>query len=150
MRPLLLASALIAGVFGSSAASPVLVPYHAFCRTLWLFGLPCADVGTKLVQQIQAFSPLNSCKKCHYITSERPRCLLLQLVSATNASIQAHHTSSDKLHVESIELTLHTTILTASCRVSVSHTDIQPLSLLLYYSPAFLMMALLQPARPAD
>lgn len=36
MRPLLLlASALIAGLLVSSAASPVPFPYHAFCRTIW-------------------------------------------------------------------------------------------------------------------
>ncbi|KAM6990047.1 uncharacterized protein LKV04_009620 [Tautogolabrus adspersus] len=115
MRSLLLASAFFAGLF----ASPAPVPYHAFCRTLWLFGLPCADVGTKLLQQIQAFSPLNGCEKCHYI-----------LVSATNESIHAHHTSSDKLHVESIEFTLHTTILTGSCRVSAQSSSLTFTSLL--------------------
>lgn len=36
------------------------------CR---LFGLPCADVGTRMVQQIQAFSPVNGCEKCHYSVS---------------------------------------------------------------------------------
>eukprot|EP00064_Thunnus_orientalis_P014312 superscaffoldBa00002466_g14354 len=119
MRALLLASALIAGLFGSPAASPVPVPYHAFCRTLWLFGLPCDDVGTKLVRQIRDFSPLNGCEKCHYI-----------LVSATNTSIQAHHTSPDNLHIESIEFTLHTTILTGSCRVAAQSASLAYTSLL--------------------
>ncbi len=51
--------------------------------------------------------------------SEHLCCLLFQLVSATDTLIQAHHSSSD-FQVESIELTLQTTILTGSCRVSVS------------------------------
>lgn len=52
-------------------------------------------------------------------------CIVLhfQLVSATKESIQAHHTSSDKTQVESLEFDLHTTVLTSSCRVSVSHAD---------------------------
>lgn len=48
--------------------------------------------------------------------------LRFQLVSATKESIQAHHTSADKTQVESLEFDLHTTVLTSSCRVSVSHT----------------------------
>ena len=36
------------------------------CR---LFGMPCADVGDRLVQQIQAFSPAKACEKCHYVVS---------------------------------------------------------------------------------
>ncbi|CAK6974676.1 hypothetical protein GBF38_016667 [Scomber scombrus] len=110
---------LLTGLFGSPAASPVPVPYHAFCRTLWLFGLPCTDVGNRLVHQIQAFSPLNGCKKCHYI-----------IVSATNTSIQAHHTSPDNLHVESLEFTLQTTILTGSCRVNAQSASLTFSSLL--------------------
>ncbi|KAM8727234.1 uncharacterized protein AB9X84_001015 isoform 1-T4 [Acanthopagrus schlegelii] len=120
MRPLLLlASTLIAGLLASSAASPVPFPYHAFCRTIWLFGLPCADVGTRLVQQIQAFSPVKACEKCHYM-----------LVSATKESIQAHHTSADKTQVESLEFDLHTTVLTGSCRVSAQSTSLEFTSLL--------------------
>ncbi|KAL7386463.1 hypothetical protein ABVT39_008801 [Epinephelus coioides] len=115
MRPLqlLLASALAAGLFGSPAASQPVPPYHAFCRTLWLFGMPCATVRTKLVRQIQAFSPMKGCEKCHYM-----------LVSATDEEIEAHHTSSDSVHVESIEFTLHTTILTGSCRVSAQSASL--------------------------
>uniref|UniRef100_A0A8C4NQA6 Uncharacterized protein n=1 Tax=Dicentrarchus labrax TaxID=13489 RepID=A0A8C4NQA6_DICLA len=84
-----------------------------------LFGLPCADVGTKLVQQIQAFSPVNACEKCHYI-----------LVSADKKSIHAHHTSSGNLQVENIEFTLNTTILTNSCRVSAQSASLTFSSLL--------------------
>ncbi|GAA6234116.1 uncharacterized protein LOC112488732 isoform X2 [Lates japonicus] len=119
MGTLLLASVLLTGLFGSTAASPVPVPYHAFCRTLWLFGLPCADVNTKLVHQIQAFSPATGCGKCHYI-----------LDSATNTSIHAHHTSPDHLFTESIEFILHTTVLTHSCRVSAQSISLSFGSLL--------------------
>ncbi|KAM3604358.1 uncharacterized protein V6R79_009972 [Siganus canaliculatus] len=110
---------LLSGLFGSSVANPVPVPYHAFCRTLWLFGVPCADVSTRLVHQIQAFSPVKGCEKCHYI-----------LVSATNESIEAHHTSSDNLHIQIIEFTLHTTVLTNSCRVSAQSASLDFTSLL--------------------
>uniref|UniRef100_A0A3B4YC11 Uncharacterized protein n=1 Tax=Seriola lalandi dorsalis TaxID=1841481 RepID=A0A3B4YC11_SERLL len=113
MRTALLASILFTGLFGSSAAIPIPVPYYDFCRTLWLFALPCADVGSKLVQQIQAFNPVNVCEKCHYT-----------LLSATNSSIHAHHTSPDNLHVESIEFTLHRTMLTSSCRVSAQSASV--------------------------
>lgn len=53
-----------------------------------------------------------------------PYCPSSQLVSASNESIQAHHTSSDDLQTENIEFTLENTILTGSCRVSVSHANI--------------------------
>ncbi|KAE8290784.1 hypothetical protein D5F01_LYC10374 [Larimichthys crocea] len=113
MRPLLLASALIAGLCGSLVASPVPVTYYAFCRTLWLFGLPCADVGSKLVQQIRAFNPINGCIKCHYI-----------LISAINDTIEAQHTTLGNLQVENIEFNLQTTILTGSCRVTAQSTSL--------------------------
>uniref|UniRef100_A0AAQ5ZT67 Uncharacterized protein n=1 Tax=Amphiprion ocellaris TaxID=80972 RepID=A0AAQ5ZT67_AMPOC len=113
MRALLLASVLFVGLFDCPSTSPVPVPTHAFCRTLWMFGLPCADVGAKLVQQIRTFSPVNMCEKCHYI-----------LISATNKSIQARHTSPDNLHVESLEFSLQTNLLTTSCRVSAQSVSL--------------------------
>lgn len=98
MRTLLLASALFAGLFGVLAAGPVPVPvpvpYHAFCRAMWwvtltslsvyyldvcsqlfvvsrLFATPCAEITAKLVQQIQAFNPLNACADCQYMVKDK-------------------------------------------------------------------------------
>ncbi|KAM7406933.1 hypothetical protein PAMA_002910 [Pampus argenteus] len=105
MRTLLLASALIAGLFASSSAIPK--PYHAFCDSLWLFASPCAEISTKLVKQIEAFSPVNGCKECRYM-----------LVSASPLSIKANHTSLDGLQAENISFTLSPTVLTSGCRVS--------------------------------
>ncbi|MEQ2189188.1 hypothetical protein GOODEAATRI_022672 [Goodea atripinnis] len=63
MKTVMLASALILGLFGCFVAVsptypfPLPVPYHAFCRSLWLFATPCAEISTTIAQQIQAFSP---------------------------------------------------------------------------------------------
>ncbi|KAK5860135.1 hypothetical protein PBY51_021632 [Eleginops maclovinus] len=120
MRALLvLVSALIPGLFGSPVVLPEPVPYHAFCKTLWLFGMPCDDVGSILVQQILTFSPVNVCEKCHYM-----------LVSTSNMSIEVLHNSSENLHSESIEFILHTTVLTGSCRVSAQSSSLALASLL--------------------
>ncbi|KAM7380146.1 hypothetical protein PAMP_003459 [Pampus punctatissimus] len=105
MRTLLLASALIAGLFVSSSAIPK--PYNAYCSSLWLFSSPCAEISTKLVQQIEAFSPVNGCDECRYM-----------LVSASPLTIKANHTSLDGLQAENISFTLHPTILASGCRVS--------------------------------
>eukprot|EP00064_Thunnus_orientalis_P014313 superscaffoldBa00002466_g14355 len=111
MRTLLLACALIAGLFGSSASVPLPVPtpvhYHAFCRTLWLFATPCAEVTTTLLQQIQAYNPLIGCEECQYA-----------LVSTTPRSIKANHTSPDGLQAESITFTFTPTVQSSGCRVS--------------------------------
>lgn len=37
--------------------------YFSFSR---LFATPCAEISTKLVQQIQAFNPLIGCDDCQY------------------------------------------------------------------------------------
>ncbi|XP_076603916.1 uncharacterized protein LOC143330990 [Chaetodon auriga] len=105
MRTLLLASALMAGLFGSLSA--VAVPYHAFCHSLWLFATPCAEISTKLVQQIEAFSPLSGCDECQYT-----------LVSATSVMIKANHSSPDGHQAENITFTLSPTVLSSGCRVS--------------------------------
>ncbi|KAG8014243.1 hypothetical protein GBF38_016667 [Nibea albiflora] len=123
MKTLLMASALFAGLFGSLAAAPAPfpspVPYHAFCRTLWLFGKPCAEVSTTLVAQIQAFNPLSGCPECQY-----------SLVSATPASIKANHTSVDGLQAENITITLSPTTLISGCRVSAQSASLGFTSLL--------------------
>ncbi|KAF0046824.1 hypothetical protein F2P81_000457 [Scophthalmus maximus] len=99
MKTLLLASALFAGLFDSLAAVPITpAPYHAYCRTLWLFATPCADIGSTIVQQIQAFNPL--------------------LVSANPGFIKANHNSIDGLQAESISFTFTPTVMTGGCRVS--------------------------------
>lgn len=121
MRTLLLVSALFAGLFGSVAAVPVPVPvpYHAFCRSIWLFASPCAEIGTTLVQQIQAFSSLYRCDECQYM-----------LVSATPLAIKANHTSVDGLQAENITMSLSTTVLTGGCRVTAQSTSLEFTSLL--------------------
>ncbi|KAF7660010.1 hypothetical protein LDENG_00289940 [Lucifuga dentata] len=113
MKRLLLASALVAGLFGSLAANPFPAPSHPFCRTLWLFAMSCTDVSTKLMQQIQAFNPLNPCEECHYV-----------LVSGTNVSVQAYHTSPEGFPAESLSFTLQTTILTGGCRVTAQSVSL--------------------------
>uniref|UniRef100_A0A8D3CDW3 Uncharacterized protein n=1 Tax=Scophthalmus maximus TaxID=52904 RepID=A0A8D3CDW3_SCOMX len=110
MKTLLLASALFAGLFGSLAAVPVPpapAPYHPFCKTLWLFATPCADISATIVQQIQALSPLVACDICQY-----------ELVSANPGFIKANHNSIDGLQAESISFTFTPTVMTGGCRVS--------------------------------
>uniref|UniRef100_A0A3B4Y8D9 Uncharacterized protein n=1 Tax=Seriola lalandi dorsalis TaxID=1841481 RepID=A0A3B4Y8D9_SERLL len=121
MRTLLLASALFAGLFGSLAAAPfpVPVPYHAFCRTLWLFARPCTEISTTMLQQIQSLNPLLGCDECQYM-----------LVSATPRAIKANHTSLDGLQAESITFTFSPTVLAGGCRVSAQSTSLGFTSLL--------------------
>ncbi|KAK5860129.1 hypothetical protein PBY51_021627 [Eleginops maclovinus] len=114
MRTLLLASALFVGLFCSLAAVPipVPVPYHAFCKTLWLFAVPCNEISTKVVTQIQAFSPQ------------------YRLLSTNPLSIRANHTSLDSPKGENITFALNPTILTAGCCVFAQSTSIGFTSLL--------------------
>ncbi|KAM8728481.1 uncharacterized protein AB9X84_001772 [Acanthopagrus schlegelii] len=111
MNTLLLASALFAGLLGSLAAAPAPAPapgpYHAFCRSLWLFATPCAEISTTLLQQITAFDTLVGCAECQY-----------KLVAALPQSILANHTSPDGLQTETITFTFRPTALTGGCRVS--------------------------------
>ncbi|KAM8838668.1 uncharacterized protein ACB058_015324 [Synchiropus picturatus] len=110
MRSLLLAAALLAGLFCSSAAvpfpPPAPVPYKPFCSAIWLFGTPCAEISAALTQQIEAFSPLFGCPDCHY-----------NLVTATPLQISANHTSADGLQAESITF-MFSPMMVAGCRVS--------------------------------
>ncbi|KAG7229246.1 hypothetical protein INR49_012903 [Caranx melampygus] len=121
MKTLLLTSALFAVLFGSIAAVPfpVPVPYHAFCRTLWLFAKPCAEISTTMMQQIQALSPRLGCNECQYM-----------LVSANPRAIRANHTSLDGVQAESLMFTFTPTIMTAGCRVSAQSTSLGFTSLL--------------------
>uniref|UniRef100_A0A3B3WCB9 Immunoglobulin V-set domain-containing protein n=1 Tax=Poecilia mexicana TaxID=48701 RepID=A0A3B3WCB9_9TELE len=117
MATLLLVSALLVGVFGSLAAIPI--PYHAFCSSLWLFQMPCTEISTALVKQIEAFSPMIGCDKCHY-----------QLVSATPVTLKANHTSPDGLQAENITFTLNPTTMASGCRVSGQSISLSFTSLL--------------------
>ncbi|KAK9538621.1 hypothetical protein VZT92_003784 [Zoarces viviparus] len=116
MRTLLLASALLAGLFVSLAAVPVPDtapgPYRAFCKTMWLFATPCAEISTKLVQQIQAWSPQYT--------------LLLGLPTY----IKANHTSLSSPEGENIILILNPTVLSAGCRVTAMSFSLAFTSLL--------------------
>ncbi|XP_024922123.1 uncharacterized protein LOC112488732 isoform X2 [Cynoglossus semilaevis] len=114
MKTLLLASVLFAGLFDSLAAVPVPpgpvpapLPYHAFCRTMWLFASPCINVSTAVLKQIQAFNPVNKCILCHY-----------RLVGITNNSVIANHTSADGLQAESLTFTFSSTVMAGGCRVT--------------------------------
>ncbi|KAG7525052.1 hypothetical protein JOB18_021265 [Solea senegalensis] len=99
MRTLLLTSALFAGLFGSLVAFAVHVPPSpvppapilSFCKTMWLFGSPCAEVSNTIVEQILAFSPLNGCPQCQYT-----------LLSATPTTVIANHTSADGLQSQNL------------------------------------------------
>ncbi|KAM4552100.1 uncharacterized protein PAE49_015629 [Odontesthes bonariensis] len=118
MKTLLLASALFVGLFSSLAAvappAPLAfpVPYHAFCKTLWLFATPCAEISTTISQQIQMSSPQYT------------------LVSATPMLIKANHTSLDGVQAQNITFTFSPTILTGGCRVSAQSTSLGFTSLL--------------------
>uniref|UniRef100_A0A3Q2ZJU5 Uncharacterized protein n=1 Tax=Kryptolebias marmoratus TaxID=37003 RepID=A0A3Q2ZJU5_KRYMA len=118
MKTPLLASAVILGLFGSFAAVPppapfpVPVPYHAFCRSLWLFAAPCAEISTTIAKQIQAFSP-------EYM-----------LVSATPLEIKANHTSPDGINAQNITFSFSVTTLTSGCRVSAQSISLGFTSLL--------------------
>ncbi|KAI9544547.1 hypothetical protein NQZ68_001420 [Dissostichus eleginoides] len=104
MKTLLLASALFAGLFVSLTAVPIPVPYHAFCKTLWLFAVPCNEINTKVVAQILAFSP--------------------------QYRSQSYFTRHLDPEGENITFALNPTILTAGCRVFAQSTSIGFTSLL--------------------
>ncbi|KAI4810112.1 hypothetical protein KUCAC02_018959, partial [Chaenocephalus aceratus] len=94
MKTLLLASALFAGLFVPLAAVPVPTPapYHAFCRTMWLFAGPCTDIKTMLVTQILASSPEYT------------------LVSVFPGFVKANHTSPKTPEGETIIISFYPTI----------------------------------------
>ncbi|KAK5860134.1 hypothetical protein PBY51_021631 [Eleginops maclovinus] len=108
MKTLLLASALFAGLFGSLAAVPVPEPtparYHAFCRTMWLFGDPCTEILTTLVTQIQVMTEYT-------------------LVSADSVVVKANHTSPESPEGETLTISLSPTILTGGCRATALSTS---------------------------
>uniref|UniRef100_A0A3Q2DHG0 Uncharacterized protein n=1 Tax=Cyprinodon variegatus TaxID=28743 RepID=A0A3Q2DHG0_CYPVA len=105
MNTILLASALLLGLFSCSVAFaaptpfPFPIPYHSFCGTLWLFAKPCAEISTKITKQIQVFSP-------EYM-----------LIAATPSTIKANHTSPDG-SVQNISFSLGPTIQSGGCSVS--------------------------------
>ncbi|MEQ2202072.1 hypothetical protein XENOCAPTIV_023537, partial [Xenoophorus captivus] len=109
---------LTTGLFGCFVAvSPTVpfpfpVPYHAFCRSLWLFATPCAEISTTIAQQIQAFSPEYT------------------LILATPLKIKANHTSPDGINVQNITFSFSPTILTGGCRVSAQSITLGFTSLL--------------------
>ncbi|RVE68556.1 hypothetical protein OJAV_G00092860 [Oryzias javanicus] len=117
MKTLLLTSAVLAGLFGCFTAFPppapfpFPVPYHAFCRALWLFATPCSQISTTIAQQIQASAP-------EY-----------KLVLATPLVIRANHTS-DGVQMQNITFSLTDTILTGGCRVSAESISLGFTSLL--------------------
>lgn len=121
MKTLLQTSALVAGLLCSVAAVPIPgpVPYHAFCRSIWLFATPCSVISTTLEQQIKAFSPTGGCADCHY-----------NLVSVTPLSIMANHTSPDGLTAETLSFKFMPTVLTGGCRISAESQSVAFTSLL--------------------
>uniref|UniRef100_A0A3Q2GQF5 Lipoprotein n=1 Tax=Cyprinodon variegatus TaxID=28743 RepID=A0A3Q2GQF5_CYPVA len=112
MKTVLLASALLLGLFGCSVALPLPVPfpypdpYQAVCGTMWLFATPCAEISTTVAKQIQALSP-------EYM-----------LISATPLAIKANHTSPDGISVQDITFSLSPTIVTGGCRVSAKSSSL--------------------------
>uniref|UniRef100_A0A3P8VWC4 Uncharacterized protein n=1 Tax=Cynoglossus semilaevis TaxID=244447 RepID=A0A3P8VWC4_CYNSE len=120
MKTLLLASVLLSGLVGSFAVPfppgpfpPAPPAYHAFCKTVWLFASPCVELTTTILQQIQAFNPLNACAQCQY-----------RLVSVTPQSIRANHTSPENLQVESLSFSFKPTVMTGGCRVNAMSTSL--------------------------
>ncbi|KAJ0059870.1 hypothetical protein NL108_014566 [Boleophthalmus pectinirostris] len=102
MKPmLLLPTALVAALLSSvgSMTIPGPVPYHAFCRSIWLFATPCAKISTVLEKQIVALSPEVGCA---------------DLIPLT---ILANHTSADGLTAEILCFKFMDTVLTGSCIV---------------------------------
>ncbi|KAJ4936505.1 hypothetical protein JOQ06_001097 [Pogonophryne albipinna] len=97
MKTLLLASAVFAGLFVSLAAVPVPVPtpapYHAFCKTMWLFAGSCTDIKTML------------------------------LVSVFPGFVKANHTSPKTPEGETIIISFYPTILTGGYRMSALSTS---------------------------
>ncbi|CAB1444385.1 unnamed protein product [Pleuronectes platessa] len=109
MKTLLLASALLAGLFGSLAAAPAPPApstYNAFCRTQWLFASPCAQINTTIVMQIQAMSPQ------------------YELVSVIADAIKANHTSVDGLQAETLTFFFSSTVMIGGCRVTAMSTSL--------------------------
>ncbi|CAL1580268.1 unnamed protein product [Knipowitschia caucasica] len=123
MRTLLLASALFMGLFGvgvlTATESPLPIPYHAFCKSIWLFATPCLQISTKLERQIQAFSPALGCADCHYT-----------LVSVTPQYIQANHSSADGLTTERLIFRFYPTVMSGGCRVAAQSQSLAFSSLL--------------------
>ncbi|CAB1445055.1 unnamed protein product [Pleuronectes platessa] len=110
MTTLLLASALLTGLLGLSAAAPAPpapAPFHAFCKTQWFFVTPCTDISSTIVEQIQAFSPKPGCDVCRY-----------KLVSVSPQSVTANHTSAVAAQSEDL-LFAFSPLMSGGCRVAV-------------------------------
>ncbi|KAK7945476.1 hypothetical protein WMY93_001204 [Mugilogobius chulae] len=123
MKTLLLASALFVGLFGlgvlTATDSPFPIPYHAFCKSIWLFANPCLQISAKLEHQIKVFSPSAGCADCHYM-----------LVAVTPQSIMANHSSADGLTTERLIFRFYPTVLTRGCRVAAQSQSLAFTSLL--------------------
>ncbi|CAL1596606.1 unnamed protein product [Knipowitschia caucasica] len=121
MKTLLLPLALVAALLCSASTVPIPgpVPYHAFCRSMWLFATPCAAISSALEQQIVALSPVTGCGNCFY-----------NLVSVTPLAILANHTSPDGLTAETLSFKFLPSVLTGGCRVNANSQSIAFTSLL--------------------
>ncbi|XP_077414429.1 uncharacterized protein LOC144044094 [Vanacampus margaritifer] len=78
-------------------------PTHAFCKIVWLLGVPCSKVNVAIVTQIKAMGSY-------------------KLGPVTPLLIQANHTSAVG-QVESVNFTVSSTAMSLGCRVDGASTS---------------------------
>ncbi|KAG7283528.1 hypothetical protein CRUP_012588 [Coryphaenoides rupestris] len=102
MRPQTPVEGLYLTVCALATAKPVdPKPYQAFCKIMWLVGIPCADVNMAIVTQIKSLDQY-------------------KLGVVTLASVSANHTSVDGTQVEDITFTMRATVDIMGCHIGGS------------------------------
>ncbi|KAM8850881.1 uncharacterized protein AB9W97_021861 [Spinachia spinachia] len=98
-RTVAAACALLVGMCVAANSAPVDAT-HAFCKIVWLFGLPCDQVNVAIVTQLKAMGSY-------------------KLGPVTAAAIQANHTSAVG-QTESVNFRMASTAMSLGCHVEGS------------------------------
>ncbi|KAI3374844.1 hypothetical protein L3Q82_021387 [Scortum barcoo] len=99
VRTLVVACALFLGMCIITSGKPTETT-HAFCKIVWLFGIPCNQVNMAIVTQIKAMGSY-------------------KLGSVTPTLIQANHTSAVG-QIEGVNFTMTGTSMSMGCHVEGS------------------------------
>ncbi|KAM8726881.1 uncharacterized protein AB9X84_000786 [Acanthopagrus schlegelii] len=99
VRTLVAACALFVGMCIVTSGKPTNTT-HAFCRVVWLVGVPCDQVKTAILTQIKAMGSY-------------------KLISAASGVIQANHTSAIG-QIEAVNFTVIDTAMSLGCHIEGS------------------------------
>ncbi|KAK7881238.1 hypothetical protein WMY93_029647 [Mugilogobius chulae] len=116
----LFSAALVLALLCSVTAAPIPgpVPYHAFCRSIWLFSTPCAAIGSTLQQR---YGP-QSCSRLWKLS--------LQFGVSDSDDHPGEPHFSRRTRGRNSQLQVHATVLSGGCRVVANSQSIAFTSLL--------------------